>query len=70
MNREARFPQKREEIPGPGAYTIPDKENKPQIGQIKVMMKIFYFYKFWNKTVLIDFKVFLKSSIDGFKMST
>lgn len=36
MNREARFPQKREEIPGPGAYTIPDKENKPQIGQIKI----------------------------------
>lgn len=36
MNRESRFPQKREEIPGPGAYTIPDKEKSMAIGQVKV----------------------------------
>lgn len=36
MNRESRFPLKREEIPGPGAYTIVDKENKPSIGQVKI----------------------------------
>jgi len=38
MNKEARFPQKREEVPGPGAYSIPEKENKPQVGQVKVSL--------------------------------
>lgn len=39
MNRESRFPLKREEVPGPGAYTIVDKENKPSIGQVKVKLE-------------------------------
>lgn len=36
MNKESRFPRKREEIPGPASYSIPDKENKPNTGQIKI----------------------------------
>ncbi len=36
MNRESRFPSKREEIPGPGTYSIPEKENKLAVTTVKV----------------------------------
>jgi hypothetical protein len=35
-NKESRFSTKKDEVPGPGAYVIPNKENRLNTGSLKV----------------------------------
>ena len=50
-NRAPRFQNKRDEVPGPGAYAVENKENKPVQLEIKVPLLSLINLKFFK----IDF---------------